>query len=261
MGTSGAYGGSGSNSWESVHDSYADMVDPSSPAPTSPQVEKFVNALLKALASGSLTGSPGLIRSLLPSRGQGSAGAGSSSSSTGAGGGGRNVSRQVGRGAAAIAGAQALRTGDAATLRELGLDLDHLRSLPGTRAQCVYIADAILGAPSHPDEVALKAATMRTMAELMKAQENTDLEDRVELFIENLAYEQVLVELTSQRRENITTPQRAQQIEERAKKYLHAHISAGGIAPKAKRTVQGLIDYASGLAAKAFRVLGMKGGA
>ncbi|MDB4872610.1 MAG: hypothetical protein JWL97_3614 [Gemmatimonadales bacterium] len=260
MGTSGAYGGSGSNSWESVRDSYSDMAAPSSPAPTSSQVEKFVNTLLKALVSGSSKDSPGPVSSLLPSR-PGSSGSGSSSSSTGAGGGGRNLGRQVGRGATAIAGAQALRTGDAATLREIGLDLDRLRSLPGTRAQCAYIADAILGAPSHPDEVALKAATMRTMAELMKAKEDIDLDGRVEMFIENLAYEQVLVELTSQRRENITTPQRAQQIEERAKKYLHSVISAGGIAPKAKRTVQGLVDYASGLAAKAFRVLGMKGSA
>lgn len=258
MGTSGAYGGSGSDSWDSVHDSYSDMAAPSSPAPTSPQVEKFVNALLKALAAGSSKGSPGPVSSLLPSR-SGSTGSGASSS-TGAGGGGRNLGRQAGRGATAIAGAQALRAGDAATLRELGLDLDHLRSLPGTRAQCAYIADAILGAPSHPDDVALKAATMRTMAELMKAKEEVDLDGRVEIFIENLAYEQVLVELTSQRRENITTPQRAQQIEERAKKYLHSVISAGGIAPKAKRTVQGLVDFASGLAAKAFRVLGMKGG-
>jgi hypothetical protein len=259
MGTSGAYGGSGSDSWDSVHDTYSDMSAPSSPPPTSPQVENFVNALLKALASGSSKGSPGSVDSLLPSR-PGSTGAGSSSSSTGAGGGGRNFSRQVGRGATAVAGAHALRTGDTATLREIGLDLDHLRSLAGTRAQCAYIADAILGSPSHPDEVALKAATIRTMAELMKSKEEVDLDGRVEMFIENLAYEQVLVELTSQRRENITTPQRAQQIEERAKKYLHSVISAGGIAPKAKRTVQGLVDFASGLAAKAFRVLGMKGG-
>jgi len=259
MGTSGAYGGSGSNTWETVHDSYADMVDPSSPAPTAPQVEKFVNALLNALASGSSKGSPGPVSSLLPLR-HGANGSGSSSSSTGTGTGGRNVSRQAGRGAAAIAGAHALRSGDAATLSELGLDLDHLRSLPSTRAQCVYIADAILGAPSHPDDVALKAATMRTMAELMKLQDEIDLEYRVERFIENLAYEQVLVELTSQRRANATTPQRAKQIEDRARKYLHARISAGRIAQKAKLTVQGLVDYASGLAAKTFRVLGMKGG-
>lgn len=260
MGTSGAYGGSGSNSWDSVHDSYEDMVHPSSSTPTATQVERFVDALLNALATGVSAGSPGSPSSLRPSR-RGSTGAGASTSSSGAGGGGRNIVRQVGRGAAAIAGAQALRAGDAATLRELGLDLVYLRSLPTTRAQCVYIADAILGAPSHPDEVALKAAAMRTMAELMKAKDEIALEDRVGLFIENLAYEQVLVELTSQRRENVTTPQRARQIEERAKKYLHAHISAGGIAPRARTTVQGLIDFASGLAAKAFRVLGMRGGA
>ncbi|WP_212834255.1 hypothetical protein [Catellatospora sp. TT07R-123] len=222
-------------------------------------MEKFVDTLLKALSAGSAQGSPGPIGSLLPGR-AGSGGGGSSSSRTG-GGGARNVSRQVGRGAAAIAGAQALRGGDAATLQELGLDLDHLRSLPSARAQCAYIADAVLGAPSHPDEVALRAATMRTMAEVLKAKEDISLEDRVELFIENLAYEQVLVELTSQRRENTVTPQRAKQIEEDARKYLHAHIAAGRVTEKAKLTVQGFIEFASKLASKTFRVLGIRGSA
>lgn len=259
MGTSGAYGGSGSSSWDAVHTAYADMTGPSTPPPTPQQVDKFVSAVLKALSSGASGGSPGSVGSLLPTR-PAAGGSRSSASSTGAGGGGRSISRQAARGAAAVAGAYAVRTGDAAALRELGLDLEEVRSLPSIRAQCAYIADRILGAPSHPDEVALKAATLRTMAELMRAPQELDIEARVDLLIENLAYEQVLVELTSQRRENVTTPERAMQIEEQARKYLHAHVAAGRVAHQAKVTVQGLVDYAAKLAAKTFRVLGLSGG-
>jgi hypothetical protein len=34
-----------------------------------------------------------------------------------------------------------------------------------------YVVDTLLGAPSHPDEVALRAATLRTMVEIQKAKE------------------------------------------------------------------------------------------
>lgn len=50
MGTSGAYGGSGSSSWDAVHTSYADAADPASSGPSPAQIEQFVNTFMQALA-------------------------------------------------------------------------------------------------------------------------------------------------------------------------------------------------------------------
>jgi hypothetical protein len=81
----------------------------------------------------------------------------------------------------------------------------------------------------------------------------------MEIFLQNLAYEQVLVELTSQRRTDSVTPQRAKQIEEKAKKYLHASVTALRLKDKAKLSAQGFVDYATSLASKVVRVFRMRG--
>ncbi|MEV4285495.1 hypothetical protein AB0K40_08305 [Nonomuraea bangladeshensis] len=261
MGTSGAYGGSGANSWDTVHDSYADAANTGDAGPSPAQIENFVNDFMAALAK-----SPGQVRgptsfslpALRLTRRRGD-GLGSSSSTGSTGGGRRDLGRQAARGAAAVAGAHALRTGNAAILTELGLDVDHIRSLPPGREQCTYIVNALLGAPSHPDEVALAAAALRTMVEVQKAKQEMSPEQTMETFLQNLAYEQVLVELTSQRRTNTVTPQRAKQIEEKAKKYLRASVTALRLRDKAKISAQGFVDYATGLAGKIFQVFRMRG--
>jgi len=227
VGTSGAYGGSGSQSWDAVHDSYADAATAGGGGPSQAQIENFVNTFMTALAKtpGQAGGPTSFsLASLRLTRSAGTGG-GSSSSAT-SGGGGRNVARQAARGAAAVAGAHALRSGNTAILTELGLDVDHIKALPPGREQCTYIVNTLLGAPSHPDEVALAAATLRTMVEVQKTNQEMTAEQTMELFLQNLAYEQVLVELTSQRRTDSVTPQRAKQIEEKAKKYLRASVAA-----------------------------------
>jgi len=261
VGTSGAYGGSGSSSWDAVHDSYADAANTGASGPSQAQIDNFVNNFMTALAK-----TPGQasdpssfsLASLRLARSAGSVG-GSSSSATSGGGGGRNVGRQAARGAAAVAGAHALRSGNTAILTELGLDVEHIKSLPPGREQCTYIVNTLLGAPSHPDEVALAAATLRTMVEVQKAKQEMSPEQTMELFLQNLAYEQVLVELTSQRRVDSVTPQRAKQIEEKAKKYLRASVTALRLKEKAKITAQGFVDYAANLASKVFTVFRMRG--
>jgi hypothetical protein len=260
VGTSGAYGGSGSSSWDAVHDAYSDAANTGGPGPSQAQIESFVNSFMMALAK-TPGQSPGLARfplsSLRPTRSAGG-GAGQSSSAR-SGGGRRNLGRQAARGAAAVAGAHALRTGNTEVLTELGLDVDHIKSLPPGRAQCTYIVNTLLGAPSHPDEVALAAATLRTMVEVQKASETMSPEKTMEMFLQNLAYEQVLVELTSQRRTGSVTPQRARQIEEKAKKFLRASVTALRLKDKAKVSAQGFVDYATSLAAKVVRVFRMRG--
>jgi hypothetical protein len=260
VGTSGAYGGSGSSSWDAVHDSYSDAANASGSGPSPAQIESFVNSFMTALAktpgqASSPTNFPlSSLRLTRPTR----SGA-SQSSGIGSGGAGRNLGRQAARGAAAVAGAHALRTDNTEILTELGLDVEHIKSLPSGRDQCTYIVNTLLGAPSHPDEVALAAATLRTMVEVQKASETMSPEQTMEMFLQNLAYEQVLVELTSQRRTNSVTPQRAKQIEEKAKKYLSASVTALRLKDKAKVSAQGFVDYATNLASKVVRVFRMRG--
>jgi len=261
VGTSGAYGGSGSSSWDAVHDSYSDAANASGPGPSPAQIESFVNSFLTALAKtpGQTSGPAEFpLPSLRLTRPRGS-GAGQSSSTGSGGGGGRNLGRQAARGAAAVAGAHALRTGNTEILTELGLDVEHIKSLPSGREQCTYIVNTLLGAPSHPDEVALAAATLRTMVEVQKANEAMSPEQTMEMFLQNLAYEQVLVELTSQRRTDSVTPQRAKQIEEKAKKFLRASVTALRLKDTAKVSAQGFVDYAANLASKVVKVFRMRG--
>jgi len=260
VGTSGAYGGSSSSSWDAVHDSYSDAAGATGAGPSPAQIESFVNNFMSALAKtpGQVSGPTDFPLSSLRLTRPGGSGVGRSSS-LGSGGGGRNLGRQAARGAAAVAGAHALRTGDAEILTELGLDVEYIKSLPPGREQCTYIVNALLGAPSHPDEVALAAATLRTMVEVQKASETISPEQTMEMFLQNLAYEQVLVELTSQRRTNSVTPQRAKQIEEKAKKYLRASVTALRLKDKAKLSAQGFVDYATSLASKVVRVFRMRG--
>ena len=97
------------------------------------------------------------------------------------------------------------------------------------------------------------------MVEVQKANEAISPEQTMEMFLQNLAYEQVLVELTSQRRTNSVTPQRAKQIEEKAKKFLRASVTALRLKDTAKVSAQGFVDYAANLASKVVKVFRMRG--
>lgn len=257
MGTSGAYGGSGSQPWDAAHNAYNDAAAADGPGPSDAQVQEFVNAFMQALAktAGPAPGPSSYpLASLRPQRTGGGGGGGGGSGSSAGGGGARNLGRQTARGAAAVAGASALRSGDRATLAELGLDLGHLDSLPTPRAKCAYIVDTLLGAPSHPDDVALRAATLRTMVEIQKAEDPLTGGQQMELFLQHLVYEQVLVELTSQRRNDTVTPQRAKEVEDKAKKYLRASVKAMKLPQKANLTAQDFVTSAAALAHKVFAV-------
>ncbi|MEU4828448.1 hypothetical protein AB0H37_41915 [Actinomadura sp. NPDC023710] len=223
-------------------------------------MQQFVDAFMQALAktAGPAPGPSSYpLASLRPGRASRSPGSGGSSSASSAGS--RNLGRQAARGAAAVAGASALRSGDQATLAELGLDLGHLESLPTPRAKCAYIVDTLLGAPNHPDEVALRAATLRTMVEIHKAPELLTAGQQMELFLQHLAYEQVLVELTSQRREDTITPDRASTIEDKAKRYLRASVKALNLPQNTQLTAQAFVTSVATLAHKVLTVFRLRG--
>jgi hypothetical protein len=113
------------------------------------------------------------------------------------------------------------------------------------------------GAPPHPDDAALNAASMQTMMDVLRSEDETDAERFVEMFTENLAYEQVLVELTSQHRTAPLPSGQAVKIEKQIKRYIRNSIRDRSGAAEGRLAPQALIDRAVSLAAK---VLGIFGG-
>lgn len=253
MGTSGAYGGSGAAPWKQAHDLYsANQGAASGPG----AVDDLVTALAAAMRRTNRTGAPSYSAGALgPGRRSGGDGYTRSSTTGSTGGGTAGIGRRAARGATALAGAQAYRAGDRQALADLGLDLDALNALPSDRARCVTIADALLGVPGHPEEVALKAAAIQTMAEALKSKDEMDSEQLVERFIENLTYEQVMVELTSRQRTAAVSADHAAQVEKKIRKYISSSIRAGrGTGTRTRLGVQALVDRATGLAGKVMRI-------
>jgi hypothetical protein len=268
MGTSGAYGGSGAANWGDAHDLYEDVASAGSGAPdrSGQLATAIAQALRKANASAATSSSydPGTLGARRGANGDGyirsrtAGGAGSGARS----GGGAGFGRRAARGGRALAGFQAYRAGDRDTLGDLGLDLDDLERLPNDRARCAAIADALVGVPAHPDDVALKSATIATMMEALKSGEDLDSQRLVELFVENLTYEQVLVELTSRQRRNPVTPAKAAKTEKSIRRYIRAAVGkgqgrrkAGGQAPQ-RLGIKDMVDGVAALAAKVLRVFG-----
>ncbi len=260
MGTSGAYGGSGAGAWDAAHDVYQQAAgQPGSPPP----VEKVVAALMAALrrTNRATAAAPGsyAAAATAPARGSASGGYTRSSTAGSAGGGGSStgLGRRAARGATAVGGAQAYRTRDASALADLGLDLAALDALPSDRARCAAIADALLGAPAHPEDAALKAAAIQTMMDALKNTDELSSEELVERFTANLTYELVLVELTSQRRAAAVRPKDAAKTETRIKKYIRASLrTARGRAERL--STQGLVDGADALASRVINIFGRK---
>ncbi|WP_100500970.1 hypothetical protein [Geodermatophilus chilensis] len=256
MGTSGAYGGSGSASWDDAHDLYQ-QVTSSSPGSAGPSTSQLVTALAAALrrANGDRSADAGAYSATGTARVRGLSADGYTRSRTSGGSAGGFV-RRAARGAAAVGGAQAYRARDGQALTDLGLDLAALDALPSDRDRCVAIADALLGAPAHPDDAALKAAAIQTMMDALRSKDEFTSEQLIENFTANLTYEQVLVELTSQRRTTAVPAAQAAKTEKRIKKYIRTSVRTAGRAVSRRLDLQGLIDRATSLAA---RVLGIFG--
>ncbi|WAX55133.1 hypothetical protein M6B22_11230 [Jatrophihabitans cynanchi] len=248
MGTSGAYGGSGTASWDDAHDLYEQVAG----GGRRPPVEDLVKALTQALnkTQGGPPPAPGMYAAgqIRPSRPAGTAGYTRSKSLTGGGGGRPGLAGSAARGAAAVAGASAYRARDAQGLAELGLDMAALDALPDDTARCEAIAQELLGVPTHPEDAALKSAAMETMLEAMEAAEEPDAERLVEMFTGNLTYEFALIELTSEHRKDPVPPSEAAKMEQEIKEYIASDISNPVDKPVGKLSKQGLIDKAARLA-------------
>jgi hypothetical protein len=277
MGTSGSYGGSGTSDWQEAHDAFdalpgsapasAGPGDPSDPAQDQQQpLDNLLDALGAALQKDdadrgrpSAAGYPlsALLASPRGSGGGGGGGAGAGTQTpTGRAGAGsrRQVVKGSARGAAALAGAYALRSGDAARLQELGLDLAELRSM-GPRAQISRILQAVLGDAGHPDEAALrKAATRWVKAVLLDPQPPAPQEGMRGLVTEWI-YELSLVELGSQKAQGNLTAQEAIRKQRWLRSWLERRLK-GLIVPDTRRmTVQEFTATAAKVTGEALRML------
>jgi len=275
MGTSGAYGGSGSSDWASAHDAFDALSSSASPGGDGQSVDgldiaqqQSLDAVLQALATAlrredadhgraPLGGYPITALSVAAraaSRGAGGGGAGGGGLGRSSGGSTRQVVRGASRGAAAVSGAYALRNGDAAQLRELGLDLDELRSLP-PRTQIARILQAVLGDAGHPDDAALRRATVQHVKEIVLSPQAPSPEDGLRGLVAQWIYELSLVELASQKARDTISAKDVVRKQEWLRGWLKRRVRGIPI-PDAKRmTIKEFTTTAAQVTEEALRML------
>lgn len=275
MGTSGSYGGSGSAEWSAAHDAFDALPATGTGSANSPDttdlpdsqqqllddvVQALANALNKDDADhGTVpTGGYPLSALIAPARGSGGGGGGGAGGAAGPGrvGGGsqRQVLKGSSRGAAALAGAYALRNGDATQLRELGLDFTELSGLP-RRTQISRILQAVLGDAGHPDEAALRRATVKHVKDVLLAAEPPTPEDSLRSLVAEWIYELGLVELQSQKASDNLTPEEAVRKQGWLRSWLQRKVRHISVPDTRRMTVKEFTATAARVTREALRIL------
>ncbi|MDG9722839.1 hypothetical protein [Streptomyces sp. DH41] len=272
MGTSGSYGGSGSAEWSAAHDAFDALPGVGTgPADTLdlPDGQQFLDDVVQALATAlskddadhGTVPAGGYPLSALIATARGSGGGGGGGGAGGAAGPGRiggGSQRQVlkgsSRGAAALAGAYALRNGDAAQLRELGLDFRVLSSLP-RRTQISRILQAVLGDAGHPDEAALRRATVKHVKDVLLAVEPPTPEDSLRGLVAEWIYELGLVELQSQKASDNLTPEEAVRKQGWLRSWLQRRVRHISVPDTRRMTVKEFTATAARVTREALRIL------
>ncbi|KUL40090.1 hypothetical protein [Streptomyces regalis] len=278
MGTSGSYGGSGSAEWSAAHDAFdalpgtgqgpGDTPPPSDPADPPDSQQQLLDDVVQALATalnkddadhGTVpAGGYPLSALIAPARGSGGGGgegAGGAAAPGRVGGGSqRQVLKGSSRGAAALAGAYALRNGDAAQLRELGLEFTELSSLP-RRTQVSRILQAVLGDAGHPDEAALRRATVKHVKDILLAAEPPTPEDSLRGLVAEWIYELGLVELQSQKAGDNLTPEEAVRKQGWLRSWLQRRVRHISVPDTRRMTVKEFTTAAAQVTREALRIL------
>jgi hypothetical protein len=274
MGTSGAYGGSGSKEWRDAGRMLVDL-PPDGPEGTGDGDDLVPAGFWQQVADALAGEDPTLSRPLsavdvfplsaiLPRRaaGGGGTGEGGGGGSHGISGGsgrsgarpGRSVTRSAARGAAAIGGAYALRSGDVAALAELGLSLDELRDL-SPRMQCARILEAVLGDGGHPDEAALHRAAAEQLKSILLSEEPPSEVDAIRGFVARFVFELTLVELQTDLTAGRIDIAAASRKEGRIWRWLEARIRRIEIAEPGRILAARLREIAVQLTREAIRIL------
>ncbi|MGW0711481.1 hypothetical protein ACWD4G_36950 [Streptomyces sp. NPDC002643] len=274
MGTSGSYGGSGSAEWSAAHDAFDALPAAGTGSANSPDTtdlpdsqQQFLDDVVQALANalnkddadhGRVpAGGYPLSALIAPARGSGGGGGGAGGAAgPGRVGGGsqRQVLKGSSRGAAALAGAYALRNGDAAQLRELGLDFTELNSLP-RRTQISRILQAVLGDAGHPDEAALRRATVKHVKDVLLAAEPPTPEDSLRGLVAEWIYELGLVELQSQKASDNLTPEEAVRKQGWLRSWLQRKVRHILVPDTRRMTVKEFTATAARVTREALRIL------
>ena len=286
MGTCGAYGGSDSAAWKRVREQWGGLgpasggegvggstegaADPSTePAADTgdggAQYEGLVSAIAQALLSEDADARRRLVPaaalgSVLARRGGGRGGGGSSGGGIGPRGGGsaagRRITSQAGRGGAAIGAAAAYRDRDAAALAEYGLTLDELDSLT-PRMRCARILDVAIGQAGHPDEQAMRAASLAQINTLVSGDVGASVSpvQAVRDFIAELSIRLGLIELRDQILTNETSVAQSRQREKGLRQWVKAKVAGLDLARYGQVSTGQLHQLARQMSADVLRLL------
>ncbi|MHA6694847.1 hypothetical protein [Homoserinimonas sp. A520] len=247
MGTNGAFGGSGAAAWGQVRDQWTSLGSSSrggsdtadadiAPAGSDSAYDPLISAIAAALIGEdpdarrpSVPTFP--LSATLPRRGGGRGGAGGGGGTGGAGGGsssgGRRVTSQAARGGSAIGAAAAYRDRDAAALAEYGLTLDDLDAL-SPRMRYARILDVAIGQAGHPDEQAMRQASLEQIKALLAGGPGAaSIPGLVSIrdFIGELTVRLGLIELRDQILANTVTAKQAHQRETGLRQWVKAKVS------------------------------------
>ena len=253
VGTNQAFGGSGSAEWERVREEWggrgprwcrcrgrqgdageveaAPGEDSSAKSP-SPASEDAYSALIAAIAQA-LIGEDKDARQpavpavplsvVLPRRGRGAGGDGGDGSSSG----GRRVTAQAARGGSAIGAAVAYRDRDAEALASYGLRLEELDAL-SPRMRCARILDLAIGQAGHPDEQAMREASVAQVKALVSGAAGTASVSPLEAvrdFIGELTVRLGLIELRDQYLAQIMTAAESRTREKGLRQWVRAKVA------------------------------------
>jgi hypothetical protein len=250
MGTNGAFGGSDAAAWEQARDQWTALGDSlgsaaeeASQGDPQPQEggDPAFDPLIAAIAEALIGEDPDARRPSVPTfplsamlprrgsgRGGGAAGGGGGGGLSGAGSssGARRVTSQAARGGNAIGAATAYRDRDAATLAGYGLTLDELDAL-SPRMRYGRILDVAIGQAGHPDEQAMRQASLEQVKALLAgdadAARPTGLE-AIRDFIGELTIRLGLIELRDQILANTVTAKQAHQRETGLRQWVKAKV-------------------------------------
>lgn len=249
MGTNGAFGGSGAAAWDEARDQWTFLGSSSSAGSDAagsddalPQTggDSAYDPLVSAIAGALMGEDPDTRRPSVPTftlsatlprrgggRGRGAGGGGPDGSGRGSSSGGRRVTSQAARGGNAIGAATAYRDRDAATLAGYGLTLEELDAL-SPRMRYSRILDVAIGQAGHPDEQAMRQASLEQIKALLSGSPEASSISGLEAvrdFIGELTVRLGLIELRDQILANTVTAKQAHQRETGIRQWVKAKVS------------------------------------
>lgn len=287
MGTNGAFGGSGAAAWESVREQWEsldlphnvapgdDNADPSDDDSNDGATDSPYDPIVQAIAQALIGEDPDArqptvqaipLSSVLPRRshGGGGGGAGGEGAAEVGGSGGtrsmsgtRRVTTQAARGGSAIGAATAYRDRDSRALAEFGLSLEELDAL-SPRMRCARILDMAIGEAGHPDEQAMRQASLEHIKALTANNSEEPAVSGLEslrAFIGELTVRLGLVELRDQYLAKDLTAKQTLQREKGLRQWVKAKMSRLDIGKYGRVSPTEFHQVAKQMSADALRLL------